>query len=314
MTKLDGSSVQTSVNNFLRRIHLGSEVYYVGQLCDSWHMSTPGGDTTTFHLICNGEAWIQMPDLSQPIKMVAGDIAFFPHDAAHTLCGLAQTPDHAFDYGNPAPLDPNAPGTGLLCGHLKLPNHIRHLMLASFPEFMLIHPDHSPVNKQIRTLIEMMAEEARLNGLGVTAVLDRLSDILFLYIIRHTLHQEPKLSPLLAALSDNNLRLAITPFIENPAEKWTVERMARLACQSRSTFSERFTHFIKMTPMEFVRTWRMQLAVNWLADQNTDMLDIAMKCGYESEAAFRKAFKRIIGLPPGKIRTRSHSAPGIANR
>lgn len=296
------------INSFLRRIHLGSEVYYVGQLCDAWHMSTPGGDATTFHLVCNGEAWIHMPGMAQSVKMTAGDVAFFPHDAPHVFSGVPNVPDETFDYGNPAPLSKYAPGTGLLCGHLRLPVHIRRLLLFSFPELMVIHPDRSPIGRQTRILIELMIEEATLNDLGVTAVLDRLSDTLFLYIIRHALHQRPELSPLLVALSDEHLHLAVTAFIDNPAENWTVERMAKIACQSRSSFSERFSSLVKMSPMEFVATWRMQLAMGWLAEGNTNMLDVAIKCGYESEAAFRKAFKRIIGFPPGKLRSPASTA------
>ncbi len=291
------------LNEFLRRLHLGSEVYYVGQLCDAWHMSTPGGsDATTFHLLCHGEAWIHMPDQAQPTQMRAGDIAFFPHDVAHAFSGMPQIPEQVFDFSKPAPLDAQAPGAGLLCGHLKLPAHIRRLLLAAFPEFMLIRPDESAVGLQMRSLIERMTEEASRNELGAAAILDRLSDILFLYVIRHVLHLEPKLSPLLAALSDEHLRPAVSAFIDAPAEVWTVERLAGLACQSRSAFSERFTQLVSTPPMEFVATWRMQLASGMLADGNANMLDVAMQCGYESEAAFRKAFKRIIGIPPGKAR------------
>ncbi|OGS92030.1 MAG: hypothetical protein A2Z95_03970 [Gallionellales bacterium GWA2_60_18] len=291
------------LNDFLRRIHLGAEVYYVGQLCDAWHMSTPGGsDAITFHLVCNGEAWVHMPNQADPIRMQTGDIAFFPHDAAHAFSGQPQIPPTPFDYSRPAPLNAEAPGTGLLCGHLKLPAHIRRLLLASFPDFMLIRPGQSPVGLAMRNLIERMTEEASRNELGVTAVLDRMSDILFLYIIRHALHFEPKLSPLLTALSDQHLRSAVSAFIDAPAEAWTVERMAGLACQSRSAFSERFTGMVKMPPMEFVTAWRMQLAVGLLADDNANMLDVALRCGYESEAAFRKAFKRVVGIPPGKLR------------
>lgn len=300
---MSATSVKHNLDDFLRRLHLGSEVYYVGQLCDAWHMSTPGGsDATTFHLVCSGEAWIHMRDGSAPTRMAAGDIAFFPHDAAHTFSALPVIPQQPYDYSHPAPLDKDAPGAGLLCGHLRLPAHIRRLLLASFPDFMLIRPEQSPVGKQIRGLIEMMTEEATLNDLGATAILDRLSDTLFLYVIRHALHQEPKLSPLLAALSDEHLRLAVAAFIDNPADVWTVERMAGLACQSRSAYSERFSQLVGMPPMEFVATWRMQLAAGWLANGDANMLDIALKCGYESEAAFRKAFKRIIGVPPGKLR------------
>lgn len=291
------------LETFLRNLHLDSEVYYVGQLCDAWHMSTPGGsDSTTFHLLCHGEAWIHMPNQIEPNQMRAGDIAFFPHDAAHTFSALPVIPQQPFDYSKPAQLDKTAPGAGLLCGHLKLPAHVRRLLLASFPDFMLIRPDVSPVGRQMRELIEMMTDEGIQNDLGVTAILDRLSDTLFLYVMRHTLHLQPKLSPLLAALSDENLRLPILAFIDNPAESWSVERMAKLACQSRSAFAERFTQQINMSPMEFVTLWRMQLASALLSDSRANMLDVAMKCGYESEAAFRKAFKRVVGIPPGKAR------------
>lgn len=143
---------------------------------------------------------------------------------------------------------------------------------------------------------------AAANDLGATAILDRLSDTLFLFVIRHALHLEPRLSPLLAALSDEHLRPAVSAFIDSPSELWTVERMAGLACQSRSAFSERFTQLVRMSPIEFVATWRMQLAAGMLADENANMLDVALRCGYESEAAFRKAFKRIVGVPPGKVR------------
>jgi hypothetical protein len=143
-------TIRQNLDDFLRHLHLGSEVYYVGQLCDAWHMSTPGGsDATTFHLVCHGAAWVYMSDGSEPIPMRAGDIALSPHDVAHAFGAEPQMPDTPFDYSEPAPLDTNAPGTGLLCGHLQLPAHIRRLLLAAFPEFMLIRPDESPVGHQI---------------------------------------------------------------------------------------------------------------------------------------------------------------------
>jgi len=291
------------LDDFLRRLHLGSEVYYVGQLCDAWHMSTPGGsEATTFHLVCSGEAWIHMRDGSAPTRMAAGDIAFFPHDAAHAFSARPDLPQQPFDYSRPGPLDRHAPGTGLLCGHLKLPAHIRRLLLASFPDFLLIRPDQSPVGKPLRGIIELMTEEATLNDLGVTAVLDRLSDVLFLYVLRHTLHQAPQLSPLLLGLSDAHLRPALTAFIDTPGESWSIERMAALACQSRSAFAERFTRLVALPPMEFVTIWRMQQAAGLLTRENANMPDVAIECGYESEAAFRKAFKRVIGIAPGKLR------------
>lgn len=298
------STASPSLEDFLRRLHLGSEVYYVGQLCDAWHMSTEGGgDVATFHLVCHGEAWIHMTDGSGPTPMHAGDIAFFAHDAAHTFSAQPVLPKQPFDpLTCTQPLEKTAPGTGLLCGHLRLPTHVRRLLLASFHDFMLIRPDTSPVGRQMRSVIEMMTDEAILNELGVLAILDRLADTLFLYVIRHVLRLDPQRSPLLVTLSDEHLRPAVAAFLNAPSETWTVERMADLACQSRSVFSERFRQLVKMPPMEFVTIWRMQLATSMLADKRANMLDVALRCGYESEAAFRKAFKRIMGVAPGQVR------------
>jgi AraC-like DNA-binding protein len=297
MTKHPGT-----INDFLRHLHLGAEVYYIGQLCDAWHMPMPGSDTTAFHLICHGEAWVHMPDSSAPTKLTAGDIAFFPNGAAHTFSGKRKIVYEPFDYSHPLPLDKNAAGTGIFCGRLKLPAHIRRLLLASFPEFMLVRPSRSQTGKQMHNLIKMMSKEAEQNDLGATAILDRLSDTLFFHIIRHALHLNPRLSPLLIALSDDNLRLATQAFIESPADPWTVDALAKKACLSRSAFAERFAGMTSMPPMEFVAIWRMQLASGMLAVGNANMLDVALRCGYESEAAFRKAFKRVIGIAPGKVR------------
>lgn len=296
------------IDDFLRRIHLGAEVYYVGQLCDTWQLSTTGGDATTFHLVCHGTAWIHMADFSHPKQLSAGDIALFPHDAAHAISGLPTiSADAACHYGNPTPFDHGEPGTGLICGHLKLPTHVRRLLLSSFPGFLLIRADQGTNGSQLRDLIGLMSSEAAGNDFATSAILDRLSDTLFLYVIRQALRLDPKLSPLLAALTDDNLRLAVSAFIENPAEFWSVDRMAKLSFQSRSTFAARFTELVKMPPMEFVAAWRMQLAFGWLSDSHANMLDIALKCGYESEAGFRKAFKRIIGVTPGQARNNGPS-------
>lgn len=300
---MDAHPLSPYINDFLNRLHLGSEVYYVGQLCDVWHMSTPQGDGSAFHLVCNGEAWVHMQDGGTPIHLQDGDIAFFPHYAAHRFSGKPEIPEQDFDYSCPALVDRHAPGTGMLCGHLKLPPHIRRLLLASFPEFMLIRPDESQTGRQLRSLIELMSLEAEHNDIGVTAVLNHLSDALFLLIIRHTLQALPHLSPLLAALSDEHLRLAMLPFIEQPEATWSVESLAKLACLSRSTYTERFSRMVKMSPMEFVTNWRMQLAVGLLTQGNLSILDVALRCGYESDVAFRKAFKRVIGTTPGKARS-----------
>lgn len=303
-------SAKQNLIDFLRRMHLGSEVYYVGQLCDSWKLETSGSGATSFHLVSHGNAWLHMKDISQPMQLLPGDIAFFPQDAAHAICDRQRfAPEEKNSWGRQVVYDRNAPGTGLICGHLRLPTHLYKLVLASFPEFLLIRPDDTPVGKRMRNLIDLMVQEAEGNELGVTAIMDHLSDMLFLYIIRHTLHVNPRLSPLLIAMTDDHLQLATQALIENPAEPWTVDALAKKACLSRTAFAERFSGLVGMPPMEFVAIWRMQLASGWLSSGNVNIQNIASRCGYESEASFRKAFKRITGAAPGQLRRTRNPSP-----
>ncbi len=122
------------------------------------------------------------------------------------------------------------------------------------------------------------------------------------YVIRHSIAQSTRSVGLLAALADKQIRSALTAMCDDPAQPWTLDTLAEKAFMSRSSFAQRFNTLVGKTPMAFLIEWRMQLARRWLERDRLNVAEVATRCGYQSETAFSKAFKRIAGIGPGEFR------------
>ncbi|MCK5574838.1 MAG: AraC family transcriptional regulator [Sphingomonadales bacterium] len=302
-----GGESLDQANAFLRNVRFGSELLYFGQLCDAWHLNTSGAGHASFHLIVHGKAWLHSPVLKEPTQMEAGDVIIFPHDAPHKITSKRED---APDFDDPTamttslPYDENGEGTGLLCGYFKLDNHAKKLLLNGMPDYVLTGPRHGPFGKQIKNLTQMLMDETQTSDPGVGAVLARLADTLFFYAVRDVMHNNPVMSGVFAALSDPQLSPATTEFMENVAEQWSVDRLAKAAGMSRSTYADVFAKKVGLGPMEFVTLWRMELALQLFELENLSVSEAGYRVGYEAESAFRKAFKRIFGVGPGQFRKR----------
>jgi transcriptional regulator GlxA family with amidase domain len=138
---------------------------------------------------------------------------------------------------------------------------------------------------------------------GGEAVLERMSEMLFVEVLRrHVDALPPGQAGWLAGMRDAAVGRALGLLHEKPDVPWTLERLADDAAVSRSTLHERFVHFIGQPPMHYLAQWRMQVATGMLRDTNAKILDVALGVGYESEAAFSRAFKRALGVAPGAWR------------
>ena len=292
-----------ALNEILKRIHFRSEVFYRGQLCDSWALDTSGSGNVNFHIVSHGECWLHLPETPMPTKLQSGDIAVFPHDAEHIIGSSSSKPEA---YGiksitQQVPLDKTNPGTALICGYLQIDYLVRRLLLGGMPSVIIVSGD-GHTNKTIHTLLELLFTEASLDDVGATAILDRLADALLFYIVRDLMEKDLPVPGLLGALNDVQVSQAVFAINGNLAEHWTLEKLAAKAHLSRSVFSERFIKACGMPPIEFLTIWRMYFARRWLEQENATVLAVAERCGYESAAAFSKAFKRIIGVGPGQLR------------
>lgn len=168
--------------------------------------------------------------------------------------------------------------------------------------YIIVRSGQDATAAQFRALIDLPFTEAQTGRTAATAAMDRLSDELMFYVIRHVLEKQATLIGLLAGLTDKQIRPALVAMCDQPAQAWNVDALAATAFMSRSAFAEHFHALVGKAPMEFLTGWRMQLARTWLERDQLSVSGVSVRCGYQSEAAFSKAFKRIAGMGPGEFR------------
>jgi AraC-like DNA-binding protein len=291
-------------DTYLRGISFRSEVYYRGQVCEDWFLDTSGTGHINVHVVCHGDCWFRLPGLAEPLQLQAGDVVVLPHDASHQL---TSSPRLVAPYGkismpHQTAHNPAAPGTALFCGYLIVDRSAYAHVFAMLPDYVVIRSRENNGASSLRALIDLLFAETQSDHLGSPAILDRLADALMFYVIRHSLMQGARPVGLVVGLADKQIRPALVALCDEPAHAWTLDSLAERAFMSRSSFAERFNTLVGRTPMEFLAEWRMQLARNWLGQDRLSVAEVAARCGYQSEAAFSKAFKRVVGVGPGEFR------------
>ena len=292
------------LDEYLRTIRFRSEVYYRGQVCQDWFLDTSGSGHVNVHVVCHGDCWFRLPGLSEPQQLYAGDVVVLPHDAKHLLLSAPGLPAQYGRISMPQQVTHNReqPGTALFCGYLVVDKGTYANVFTMLPEYLIIRSHQGEESKQFRALIDLLFAETQAEQVGAAAVLDRLADAMMFYVIRHSLGQGTPSAGLLVALADKQIRPALVAMCDQPEQGWTVDALAEKVFMSRSSFAERFNALVGKAPMEFLTEWRMQLARRWLERDRLSVAEVAERCGYQSETAFSKAFKRLSGVGPGEFR------------
>ena len=292
------------LDEYLRTISFRSEVYFRGQVCEDWYLDTSGPGHVNVHVVCQGNCWFRLPGWGEALPLHEGDVVVLPHDAAHLLLSARELPARhgVISLPNQIPHNREQPGTALFCGYLILDKSTYGNVFAMLPDYLVIRSHQGEESKQFRALIDLLFSETQAEHPGSVAILDRLADALMFYVIRHALVQGTQSAGLLVALTDKQISPALVAMCDEPAQAWSVESLAAKVFMSRSSFAERFNALVGKTPMEFLAEWRMQLARRWLELDRLSVAEVAARCGYQSETAFSKAFKRIAGVGPGEFR------------
>jgi AraC-like DNA-binding protein len=161
-------------------------------------------------------------------------------------------------------------------------------------------------------MLRLMAAEAGELRPGGEAVITRLGDILVIQAIRAWMESDPAAQTgWLGALQDPQIGRAISLIQRDPARDWTVASLADEVAMSRSAFAARFTELVGEPVMRYVARWRMHVAVAALKEEGATVGELADRLGYRSEAAFSRAFKRIIGVSPGAVRRTADQDPAL---
>ncbi len=292
MLDASGESVFSAVlrANQLRAYISSNQAY-----CDNWTEPEPASDHGMFHLIDTGVCWVRSDTLEAPVRLAAGDLVVFPQGAGHTL---AATPD-----GRSAP---EARFTSMLCGEFEFATGKRNAIVDALPACFVVREQESGM--QFRQLAQLMLHEARSTSFGSRAILDKMADTLFVMAVRHHIEHAPERRGLLAALCDPRLVRALEAIHGQPGKEWTVASLAEAAHMSRTAFANHFAAVLGTGPIEYLTQWRMSEARRLLADPRTSVAAVAADLGYRTEAAFRRAFKRVTGVGPGMVRRQERGA------
>ncbi len=282
----------------LSHIRVKANVFHNGHYCGSWAVDTSGTQQMTFHLVTHGQCYVDVD--GQRTQLEKGDAVFFPTDAKHMLCTAKAQTHHVNKSEASSMLEAmNEDSVALVCGYFEPQTPVFNSMSGYFPEVIILRRQQDTDSS---TLIDLMTMEAIQSGQSSTALLDRYADCLFYLLLRDHLPDE---QGLFAAFQHPKLSKAIALIYQDDLATISLLDMAGAAGMSRSAFAALFKDYVGKAPKEFLTQWRMARAFEWLSNDGISTYDAALRTGYENEASFAKAFKRVMGLGPGAARSQA---------
>jgi AraC-like DNA-binding protein len=297
------------LSEVLRVFRLSARVYLHASFCGAWAVDIADHKKAPFHVIAAGSCWLHLPGGRPPIALGAGDLVVFPHDTPHVLCPSPETPGPEVPRNRPANGVIEGPFTTLVCGDFDIERQAWNPLLESLPEVIVARREDPANARHLDAMLTLIAAEAATEEPGGKAVVDKLAETLFVHVVRtHLRRQQAEAAGYFSALVDSHIGRALKAIHEEPGRKWTVQDLARVAGQSRSAFAERFQRLVGIAPLQYLTRWRMRRAHEWLTISSESVARIAERCGYESEAAFAKVFKREVGVGPGAARRQRRAA------
>ena len=301
------------LSDVLAHVGLTTRVFCRSELSAPWAMALPASGYAHFHAVERGSCWVQVDRGGKPLALSAGDLVVVPHGLGHRLSdapGRRALPLEALlankqgsgactyvEHGG------HGPRTSLICGSFQFARRDGHPLLQLLPQLLVLRGEAGRAPDWLEATLGFLASESRAARPGAQTVMARLTDILFIQVVRAWIEQQrgPQGS-WLAALRDERIGAALAAIHERPEHPWTVAGLAWRVGMSRSPFAQRFTACVGEPPLAYVFRWRMQRAADLLRRERTSVAEVASRVGYDSEAAFSKAFKRAMGMAPGAWR------------
>jgi AraC-like DNA-binding protein len=286
--------------------------YCRSELTAPWGMTMmPMPGYVWFHVVTTGRVWLEAGD-AEPTLLQPGDLGLVPHGEGHVLCSepgvdapgvLELDREEISDRYELLRHGGGGAPTMLVCGAVRFDHPAARNLVEILPPLLHVEASGSPEQDWMQSTLRLMAVEARELRPGGEAVITRLGDILVVQAIRSWIETDPAArTGWLGALQDRQIGRALSLIHRDPARAWTVASLADELAMSRSAFAARFTELVDEPAMQYVTRWRMQVAVDSLKEEGATVAELANRLGYRSEAAFARAFKRVIGVPPGAVK------------
>src|SRR5262249_25836437 len=275
-----------------------------------------GGHVIIYHLLIEGRCMAGLEE-GDRIAISAGDVVIFPHGDAHIISNGsgAKTVDNERELHRVLAqgLTLSRAGGGgeitrFVCGYLSCDPQLSSTLLAGLPPVLRVPIRDGAAGQWLENSIRFSVNEADASRAGGEAVLAKLSEVLFVETLRAYIADLPaEQIGWLAGARDSVVGKTLALMHRNPEKPWTLATLANEAGVSRSVLAERFRHYLNEAPMAYLTRWRLQLGAQMLASTSYPVAQIASEVGYESEAAFNRAFKREFAAPPARFRSQSRS-------
>ena len=311
-------SPKTVFENLLRGVRLQSSIFFRPEFGAPWGVNI-SGHGTVFHIVAGGTCWLRIKDVGEPIQLATGDFAVVTRGDPHVLSG-DDPPTPSVDFfelikrhgsgtnvvfreGGQGPI------TSFVCGGMQFENGANDPLLAVLPPLLHIRGTENAAVPWLRLTVEQVLAELNYGGAGTAEVVNRLTDILFIQAVRTHFedHADTARSGWLAAVRDKQIGRALALLHAHPDEPWTVEMLARRLTLSRSAFADRFRELVGEPPLQYLSRLRINAAARRLRSTNDKLSAVAADAGYESAAAFVRAFKQRVGMTPGEYRNSRRS-------
>jgi len=308
-----------ALSDVLRIVRLTGAVFLDAEFSEPWCVGEPSGvevcvehmpdaqHVVIYHLVTEGCCEASVPG-GPAVSARGGDLIIIPGGEAHSLGSnlahpavpggrlvVQRGPDEVprVRYGG------GGAATRMVCGYLACDSSLFDTVLAALPRIMLVNMREGPGAQWLTSSIRFSLSEASGQRAGAGTVLAKLSELMFVEAIRrHIESLPPEQTGWLAGLRDRFVGKTLALIHSKPAHAWTVEELAGAVGLSRSALADRFAALVGQPPMQYLTRWRLQLAANLLRSGARNIASVAAEVGYDSEAAFSRAFKRELGVAP----------------
>ncbi len=296
----------------LHLLRLTGSLYCRAELTAPWGVALPPFEgCMMFHVVTAGRCWLEVEG-AEPRLLQQGSLALVPHGTGHCIrSGPDADAEPLFDI----PVEQvseryeimrhggGGDFTHTICVVVRFDHVAAEHLIALLPRVLQIDTWDDDAGSWLQSTLRFISREAKELRPGGETVITRLADILVIQMIRSWIDSAPEADRgWLAALRDEQVGRALTSIHRAPERDWTVASLAKEVGMSRSAFSARFTNLVGESAVRYLTQWRMRLARTHLRETSEPLSVLADRLGYQSEAAFCRAFKRVCGVPPGSIR------------
>ena len=300
------------LSDIVRSIKLEGSNYYRAELYGRFGLSMPHRPTQVrFHFVMDGELLIAVPGEDRPCRLRRGDVFLVTRGAPHILVDDAERTtvplEEAKRRSGFMPGEPFKWGDGdrratLVCGEFASASELFHPVFRSLPSLLLAPLEGDEAQSTLADVLRLIDQEMDLAAPGWVAVSNRMSEIVMIQVLRAWLHRQPDALGALRAMRDPRIKLALDGVHQYPEKSWTVQTMAEKASMSRTAFATAFHELMGVPPMQYLASWRMEVARSLLHNEALGLAEIGERVGYRTQASFTKAFREIVGSTPGTYR------------